>query len=109
MFASRSAQSNPEQVRASHPRQARLVVAAALLALLGLGAALVDPRGVRQLRLLTGELQRQRQANAKLQAEKAALEAAVRSLRFDKGPAAERAVREGLGFVRDDEVVFKFE
>jgi cell division protein FtsB len=80
------------------------------VALIGLLLSLLDPRGVRQLRKLRHDLDRQEAANAALRAQNAELQRAVQQL----GPGAsaramEKAVREGLGFVRDDEVVFKFE
>ena len=86
------------------------MVIAAIVALLGLLLVLCDPRGVRQLRRLRRDIVRQREANAALQRQNASLEHAVRELAGgDKTAAAERAVREQLGFVREDEVVFKFE
>ena len=85
------------------------MVASALLALCGLFAVLCDPRGVRQLRRLQADLTRQRLANVALLREKAELESAVKALTAGRGPAAERAVREQLGWVHEDEVVFKFE
>ena len=93
-----------------HPRQARLVLLAGMVALVGLGLALIDPRGVRQLRLLSKDLARQTAANEALKAETAELRRANEAL----GPGAtsralEKAIREHLGFVREDEVVFKFE
>jgi cell division protein FtsB len=80
------------------------------VALIGLLLSLLDPRGVRQLRKLRHDLDRQEAANAALRAQNAELQRAVQQL----GPGAssralEKAVREGLGFVREDEVVFKFE
>src|SRR5436190_20953664 len=95
---------------AAHPRQARLVFIAGIVSLLGLMLALVDPRGVRQLRRLRHDLDRQVAANDSLKAQNAELRRSIEAL----GPKAsqralEKAVREGLGFVRDDEVVFKFE
>src|SRR5882762_2296369 len=94
----------------AHPRQARLVLIAGVVSLVGLLLALVDPRGVRQLRRLGHDLERQTEANAALKAQNAELEKVLKAL----GPGADRrtlekAIREQLGFVRDDEVVFKFE
>ena len=93
-----------------HPRQARLVLIAGAVALLGLGLVLVDPRGVRQLRQLSKDLARQTAANGGLKAQTAELRRSLEML----GPGAsqralEKAIREQLGFVREDEVVFKFE
>ena len=95
--------------RARHPRHARFVTAAALAALCGLALALIDPRGVRQLRRLSSEIARQRDANEALRREKAQLERAAKALSGSSTKALEKAAREQLGFVREDEVVFKFE
>ena len=94
----------------AHPRQARLVLVAGALAAVGLVFALVDPRGVRQLRQLNRDLERQASANSALKAQNLELRRSLELL----GPNAsqrvlEKAVREQLGFVRQDEVVFKFE
>jgi cell division protein FtsB len=96
-------------ISARHPRQARLVIGAALLALFGLLCALCDPRGVRQLRRLRHDLARQQAANHALEQQTSELSRSVRALSSGRSAAAEKAVREQLGFVRDDEVVFKFE
>jgi cell division protein FtsB len=97
-------------ISARHPKQARLVVRAAALAMALLLLALCDPRGIRQLQKLRRDLDRQRAANDSLRAQNAELSRAVRELTAPGANAAlERAVREQLGFVRDDEVVFKFE
>jgi len=87
-----------------------MVLIAAIVSLLGLLLALFDPRGVRQLRRLRHDLARQQAANDALEAQAAELERVAKAL----GPGAsrralEKAVREQLGFVRGDEVVFKFE
>ncbi len=102
--------SSSRSLRALHPRQARLVVIAALLSLVGLLVVLCDPRGVRQLRRIGLDLDRQRLVNAALREQNLSLERTVKALSGgDKSAAAERAVREQLGLVKDDEVVFKFE
>ena len=94
----------------AHPRQARLVLLAGLLSLVGLLFALVDPRGVRQLRQLTRDLERQASANAALKAQNAELRRSLELLGANASQRAlEKAIREQLGFVREDEVVFKFE
>jgi cell division protein FtsB len=94
----------------AHPRQARVVLIAGVVSLVGLLLVLADPRGVRQLRKLRHDLDRQAAANETLKAQNAELEKVLKAL----GPGAsqralEKAVREQLGHVRDDEVVFKFE
>ena len=87
-----------------------MVLIAGAVSLVGLLLALVDPRGVRQLRQLNRDLERQASANASLKAQNAELRRSLELL----GPGAsqralEKAIREQLGFVRQDEVVFKFE
>src|SRR5882672_1986732 len=106
----RVASTDPKEGLGEHPRQARLVLVAGVLALVGLALVLVDPRGVRQLRQLSKDLRRQTAANEVLKAQTAELRRALETL----GPGAsqralEKAIREQLGFVREDEVVFKFE
>ena len=87
-----------------------MVLIAGVVSLVGLLLALVDPRGVRQLRQLNRDLERQASANDSLKAQNAELRRSLELL----GPnasqrALEKAIREQLGFVRQDEVVFKFE
>ena len=97
------------QLRARHPRHARFVIASALAALCGLALTLADPRGVRQLRRLTADIERQRAANEALRREKTSLARTAKALESGNVKALEKAAREQLGFVHDDEVVFKFE
>lgn len=98
-----------EKIRALSPPQ-RLVAGAALVSLLLTGLSLADSRGLPRLRKLDRDLLRQEQLNQQLRAENAALAKIVKSLSPPVNDAAlEKAAREQLGFVRPDEVVFKFE
>jgi cell division protein FtsB len=89
----------------------RKLVLGALLASLGMSAmSLLDPNGLRRLSRLRADLERQEEKNRELRAENARLSRTVRELSPPMQPAAlERAAREQLGFVRQDEVLFKFE
>jgi len=86
-----------------------LLGAAAVSALLG-AAAFWDANGLRLLRKLDGDVARQQAANAALREENARLSRRVKRM---SGPgesqALEKAAREQLGYVRGDEVLFKFE
>ena len=87
------------------------LVLGALLASLGMSAmSLLDPNGLRRLERLRADIERQEEKNRELRAENARLSKTVRELSSPMQPAAlEKAAREQLGFVRQDEVLFKFE
>ncbi len=69
------------------------------------GAAAFDPAGLRRYLVLSAEVTRMRDENARLAADNAALSREARALRSD--PAAlERAAREELRFVRPGERVY---
>jgi len=98
------------RLRGAPAPRARVLIIAALLAFFGLVASLADPRGVRQLRRLRRDLLRQESANDALRRQNVELARVARELGPSGGRRAiEKAAREQLGFVRDDEVVFKFE
>ncbi len=98
-----------EKIRALSPPQ-RLVAGAALVSLALTGLSLADSRGLARLGKLDRDLARQEQLNQQLRDENAALAKTVKSLSPPVNDAAlEKAAREQLGFVRPDEVVFKFE
>ncbi|MFL5395420.1 MAG: septum formation initiator family protein [Myxococcales bacterium] len=91
-------------------RPRTLVACAAVLSAVVAAAALWDPRGLRLLRRLSADAVRQESANAALREENTRLSRRARRL---SGPgeseALERAARERLGYLRADEVLFKFE
>jgi len=91
-------------------RPGRLLLGAAILSMLIAAAAFRDATGVRLLRKLGADAARQEDANAALREENARLS---RRLGQMSGPgeaqALERVARERLGYVRDDEILFKFE
>ena len=89
----------------------RKLVLGALAASLSLSAlSLADPAGLRRLERLRADIQRQEQRNRELRTENARLIRTIRELSPPIEPAAlEKAAREQLGFVRQDEVLFKFE
>ena len=91
------------------PRQK--LVLGALAASLGMSAmSLADPDGLRRLERLRADIERQQEKNRELRSENARLLKTVRELSPPLSPAAlEKAAREQLGFVRQDEVLFKFE
>ena len=98
-----------QKLSALSPQQ-RLVAGAALLSLLLVIASLADARGLSRLHRIEHDLSRQELANRQLRDENAALARIVKSLSPPVNDAAlEKAAREQLGFVREDEVVFKFE
>jgi len=72
--------------------------------------SLADPKGLRRLERLRSDIERQQQKNQELREENARLSRTVKELSPPVNPAAlERAAREQLGFVRPDELLFKFE
>ena len=87
------------------------LVLGALLASAGMSAtSLLDPNGLRRLERLRADIHRQEEKNSARRAENARLAKTVRELSPPLQPAAlEKAAREQLGFVRQDEVLFKFE
>src|SRR5258708_18521543 len=90
--------------------QQRLVVGALLASLTMAGLSLADPRGLRRLRRLESDIARQELKNGELREENARLLRTAKDLSPPVNPAAlERAAREQLGFVRQDELLFKFE
>ena len=91
-------------------RRQKLVLGA-FVASVGMSAmSLADPKGLRRLERLRSDIERQEQQNRELRAENARLQRTIRELSSPAQPAAlEKAAREQLGFVRQDEVLFKFE
>ena len=90
--------------------QRRLVLGALFASLSISAASLADPSGVRRLQRLRAEVARQEQKNRALREENARLAGTVQELSPPVDPAVlERVAREQLGFVRPDEVLFKFE
>ena len=90
--------------------QQRLVIGA-LAASLGMAVvSLADPRGLRRLERLRADVARQEQQNRDLREENLRLSRTVKELSPPVSPGAlEKTAREQLGFVRPDEVLFKFE
>ncbi|GAC1341129.1 MAG: hypothetical protein NVS2B9_14120 [Myxococcales bacterium] len=87
-----------------------LIWAAAGLSLALVLLSLADGRGVRRLSLLRADVARAEAANAALRVRNAELARTVQKLGPKVDPAAlERAAREQLGFVKQDELLFKFE
>ena len=90
--------------------QKKLVAGAALVSATLVALSMADSRGLSRLHKLDRDLARQEQLNQQLRAENAALARTVKLLSPPVNDAAlEKAAREQLGFVRPDEVVFKFE
>ena len=72
--------------------------------------SLADPKGLPRLQRLRADVERQEQKNRELRTENARLAKTVRELSPPLQPRAlEKAAREQLGYVRQDEVLFKFE
>jgi cell division protein FtsB len=91
------------------PRK-KLVLGAFAVSLSMSAISLADPKGLRRLERLGADIERQEQKNRELRAENARLTKTVRELSPPLQPRAlERAAREQLGYVRQDEVLFKFE
>lgn len=91
------------------PRK-KLVLGAFAAALCMSAMSLADPKGLRRLERLASDVERQEQKNRELRAENARLAKTVRELSPPLQPRAlEKAAREQLGYVRQDEVLFKFE
>jgi cell division protein FtsB len=91
-------------------RPGRLLLGAAVLSIVIAAAAFWDAKGLPLLRRLDADAARQEAANTALREENARLTRRVKQM---SGPgeaqALEKAARERLGYVRDDEVLFKFE
>jgi cell division protein FtsB len=91
------------------PRK-RLVLGALAASVCLCAISLGDPRGLRRLDRLRADIERQEQNNRALRAENARLVKTIRELSPPIQPAAlEKAAREQLGFMKQDEVLFKFE
>ena len=71
--------------------------------------SLFDPEGLRRLQRLRADAERQEAKNRELREENERLLRAVRELSSPSAAVLERVAREQLGFVRPDEVLFKFE
>ena len=98
-----------EKLRALTAQQ-RLVLGALAASLAMVAMSLADPKGLRRLERLRSDIERQEQKNRELREENARLSRTVKDLSPPVNPAAlERAAREQLGFVRPDELLFKFE
>ena len=90
--------------------QQRLVLGALAASLAMVAMSLADPKGLRRLERLRSDIERQEQKNRELREENARLLRTVKDLSPPVNPSAlERAAREQLGFVRPDELLFKFE
>lgn len=90
--------------------QQRLVLGALVASVTMVVVSLADPKGLRRLERLRGDIERQEQKNRELRDENARLLRTVKELSPPVNPAAlEKAAREHLGFVRPDEILFKFE
>jgi cell division protein FtsB len=91
------------------PRR-KLVLGALAASLCMAAMSLGNPKGLRRLDRLRADIERQEQRNRELREENARLSKTVRELSPPIQPQAlERAAREQLGFLRQDEVLFKFE
>ena len=98
-----------EKLRALTAQQ-RLVLGALAASLAMVAMSLADPKGLRRLERLRSDIERQEQKNRELREENARLLRTVKDLSPPVNPSAlERAAREQLGFVRPDELLFKFE
>jgi cell division protein FtsB len=96
--------------RAMQLRPGRLLLGAAILSMLIAAAGFWDAKGVRLLHKLSADAARQEAADAALREQNARL---TRRMKQMSGPgeaqALEKAARERLGYVKGDEVLFKFE
>ena len=96
--------------RAARSGPAGLVWGAAAVATALVVISLADPGGVRRWRAVRRDVERQQRANQLLTEQNAELERTVDALGQDVDPAAlERLAREQLGWVKADEILFKFE
>jgi cell division protein FtsB len=91
------------------PRK-KLVLGALAASLCVSAMSLAGAKGLRRLERLRADIERQEQKNRELREENARLARTVRELSPPlQDSALEKAAREQLGFVRQDEVLFKFE
>ena len=91
------------------PRK-KLVLGALAASLCVSAMSLAGSKGLRRLERLRADVERQEQKNRELREENARLARTVRELSPSlQDWALEKAAREQLGFVRQDEVLFKFE
>ena len=91
------------------PRR-KLVLGAFTASVCMAAMSLGNPKGLRRLERLRADIERQEQRNRELREENARLAKTVRELSPPIQPQAlERAAREQLGFLRQDELLFKFE
>jgi cell division protein FtsB len=96
-------------LRTLSPRK-KLVLGALAASLCMSAMSLANPKGLARLQRLRADIDRQEQKNRELRAENARLLKIVRELSPPLSPRAlEKAAREQLGYVRQDEVLFKFE
>jgi cell division protein FtsB len=96
-------------LRTLSPRK-KLVLGALAASLCMSAMSLAGPKGLPRLQRLRADIDRQEQKNRELRAENARLLKTVRELSPPLSPRAlEKAAREQLGYVRQDEVLFKFE
>ena len=90
--------------------QQRLVLGALIASVAMAFISLADPKGLRRLERLRSDIERQEQKNRELRDENARLARTIKELSPPmNGAALEKAAREQLGFVRQDELLFKFE
>jgi len=91
-------------------RPGRLLLGAAAVSTVIAASAFWNAKSLPLLRKLCADAARQEAANAALREENARLSRKVKRM---SGPgeaqALEKAARERLGYVKDDEVLFKFE
>jgi cell division protein FtsB len=90
--------------------QQRVVLGALIASVAMTAGSLADPKGLRRLERLRSDIERQEQKNRELREENARLSRTVKELSPPVSPTAlEKAAREQLGFVRQDELLFTFE
>ena len=88
----------------------KLLFAAVALSAAMTATSLAGPTGLRRLTRLRADIERQKEKNRELRVENARLLKTVHDLSApSRTDALEKAAREQLGFVRQDEVLFKFE
>jgi cell division protein FtsB len=91
------------------PRQ-WLLAFALLASVVIAGESLADAKGLRRLSKLRSDIERQEQKNRELREANARLSKTIKDLSMPVNPSAlEKAAREQLGFVRQGELLFKFE
>jgi cell division protein FtsB len=108
--ASAGMRNRPKTALATLSPQQRLVLGALAAAVAIVALSLADPKGLRRLERLRFDIERQEQKNSMMRQENARLAKTVKDLSPPVNPAAlEKAAREQLGFVRAEELLFKFE